>query len=431
MKYAYLVNDAMDSFNIIRNRINIGDNIQSIAVKLFYEKMGVDEKQIVRVGYFNSDKVASPCWLIVQGHFGKMQKKFMNNEKIYPIFIGYGLYESVLSMKEVEYYKRYEPILCRDEFTRNVLRSYGIKAYISGCLTIFISKDDLKEKEKALNYEKADKKYYFVDIPEETLKIIPSDIRDNAIICTQNISIDEKTMNINWDSFAVKRLREYRNNAKMIITTKLHCMCPAVGMDIPTIALGNNFSYRYSFCDAFITCYNTDEINKIDWMMTKNLTDITIVKNALLKIGKSFLEGKVDIDEIEKVDLFYEKRKRWTYCQEMKETIRNIWGGETEKKYMLWGASAGGNTVYNCIKELYPHAEMLEIIDSYATGLWEGKKIKSPEVAIKEHPNCLIIISTLSGKECALKMMNSLGKKNGKDYIVLHENISYKKKGNA
>lgn len=415
MKYAVFVNKGENDFNRIRKRINIGDNIQSMAVKRLFEYAHIAKENIMEIPYFGAEKVMKPCNLIIQGHFSRQTNMaFMHNPYINPIFIGFALMDSILLPEEIEYFKKYEPILCRDEFTQKIFERYQIEAYICGCLTLTL---DRRQKEPSNGF------YFFVDVKDEFIKKIPEHVKKKAIFLTQNIEIDkadEQTMEYG-EKIAYKRVNEYRDSAKMIITSKLHCMCPCVAMGIPTLAVGNNFSYRYSFIDAFVPMLDEKNFEDYGWDSRIGINELEGMKSQLLEIGVSMLAGEPNREKIFKVHEFYLKRKRWNYCKGIKEKISVLFGKKKNPEFILWGASAGGNTVYSCIKELYPESKMIAIVDKYAKGKWEGHFIEEPIATIEKNPDAIVIISTLSGWKEADALLKSMGKKKGIMYDLIHE----------
>ena len=106
----------------------------------------------------------------------------------------------------------------------------------------------------------------------------------------------------------------------------------------------------------------------------------------------------------------------------MKVELRRIFKDESCPKFIIWGASVGGNTVYCCIKELYPKSELTAIVDQYTEGIWAGKEIEKPEKVIRENPDVVVIVATLSGEKDAELLMSKMGRKKMKDYFIIHEN---------
>lgn len=417
MKYAKFVNRGNNDYMKRTRMLNLGDNIKSIAVNKLLSYSEIQQGDIIEVSYYNQSTITEPCCLIVNNHYNRqMNLDYMNNRFIRPIFIGWALMDSELLPEEVAYLKKYEPILCRDEFTKNVLTKYQVEAYIMGCLSLTFDK-------RVEDCERD--KFYFVDVPEKFLKKLPNKIRENAVFTRQHIKlehIDEGVMK-DGEHLAHERLNEYCNNAKMIISPLLHCITPCLAMGIPVIAVGSNFSYRYGFIDAFVTSYNEKTFAEYNWEQKVKETDIEEIKHLILETGRSMIEGTPDYKSIKKLDDYYSKRTKWDYCYAMKKDLKDIFGDRDEPLFILWGASVGGHTVYNCIKELYPTSEMYSIVDSYAKGIWEGKEIREPETVIKGNPNVVVIVATVSGQNDARILMGSMNRREGVDYFMIHESM--------
>lgn len=184
MKYAKFVNTQLVDYNALTGMINIGDNIQSYAMDILFRYAGIDKKNILEIPFYGSSKTDEPCYLIAHGHFGRQyDMDFMNNPDICPIFIGFACKDSYFTPEEIAYFKKYEPILCRDEFTKNVLCRYDIEAYISGCLTTTLERRNEED-------NRTRDRYYFVDVKDNYLKLIPEQIKENAVFTSQNLYVE-------------------------------------------------------------------------------------------------------------------------------------------------------------------------------------------------------------------------------------------------
>ncbi len=396
--------------------VNIGDNIKSISVKQLFQYANIRESDILEVSYYDQSSISEPCSLILNSHYRRSTSmNYMYNSNIRPVFIGWGLAQSDLLPEEINYIKQYEPILCRDEFTKAILTKYQIEAYVIGCLSLTFDRRESAEGNNG--------KYYFVGVKEKFMEFVPEYIRNQAVVTTQHVKmdyIDEQVMK-EGEINAKRLLSEYKQNAKMVISPLLHCICPCVAMGIPTVAVSDNFSYRYSFLDAFITSYNKESFSKYDWRKPENSVEMESIKKLILNAGCSVLEGSPDFDSIKKLDNFYANRKKWNYCSSMKNELKNIFKEDPCPQFIIWGASAGGHTVYCCIKELYPQSEMKAIVDRYEEGVWAGKKIEKPEKVIAENPDIVVIVATMSGESDAESLMSKMGRQKLKDYFLIHE----------
>jgi hypothetical protein len=114
--------------------INLGDNAQSIAIRHVYRTLGIPDDETVLI---NRDALPSydgeRAILIMNGVF--LNWSFPLPPSIHPIFVGFHTPENVIQ-QNVETFKRHEPIGCRDSATTELMRSHGVQAFTTGCLTL-------------------------------------------------------------------------------------------------------------------------------------------------------------------------------------------------------------------------------------------------------------------------------------------------------
>ena len=76
-------------------------------------------------------------------------KNWPPSKSIFPLFISFHInpmaQSLMLSDNSLEYLKKYEPIGCRDNFTREVLSKKGIEAYYSSCVTTTFRRENYLE----------------------------------------------------------------------------------------------------------------------------------------------------------------------------------------------------------------------------------------------------------------------------------------------
>ena len=123
--------------------VNIGDDIQTLAAINFLRKKGITEYSFIDREKL-SDYDGEPVTLIMNGWFIHKIKKFPPSDKITPVFISVHICHEKLISNNINYFKKYEPIGCRDEATIKKFKKYNINAYFTGCLTLLF--DDVKEK---------------------------------------------------------------------------------------------------------------------------------------------------------------------------------------------------------------------------------------------------------------------------------------------
>lgn len=209
MKYARFVNTGMSEYLKRVCMVNIGDNIKSISVKQLFQYANIRESDILEVSYYDQSSISEPCSLILNSHYRRSTSmNYMYNSNIRPVFIGWGLAQSDLLPEEINYIKQYEPILCRDEFTKAILTKYQIEAYVIGCLSLTFDRRESAEGNNG--------KYYFVGVKEKFMEFVPEYIRNQAVVTTQHVKmdyIDEQVMK-EGEINAKRLLSEYKQNAK-------------------------------------------------------------------------------------------------------------------------------------------------------------------------------------------------------------------------
>ena len=201
---------------------NLGDNMQIIALDYVYKKMGVPENEIVYIDYhelssYNGEYVILPITMpMVDYCENGIAGRFSSH--IIPVFISLCIVKDKLSNQEIEYLKKYEPIGCRDEITMNTLRKYGIHSYIHGCITAIMPK---RTKEQAQNATKV----FMVDVNSAFYPYIPEKILNSS----EKRSHYRNGYLISAKKEAYDQYMEYINEAKLVITSLLHCASPCLG----------------------------------------------------------------------------------------------------------------------------------------------------------------------------------------------------------
>tara|TARA_B100001057_G_scaffold441290_1_gene475798 strand:+ start:225 stop:1184 length:960 start_codon:yes stop_codon:yes gene_type:complete len=121
---------------------NLGDFIQSIAAT----KLMMPEKPLI----LNRDQLNNyygpQVKLIMNGWFMEQPENWPPSSSITPLFISFHLNPAaesgMLTTKGILYFKKHQPIGCRDYYTQKTLEEHGIKTYFSGCLTLSLKRAD-------------------------------------------------------------------------------------------------------------------------------------------------------------------------------------------------------------------------------------------------------------------------------------------------
>jgi hypothetical protein len=214
---------------------NLGDEIQSIAAEQFLPRIDMKLDRDTLGGVKTIEKYL----IIMNGWFAfRPQDFFPPSDSILPIFFGFHMTEHnnavsrFLSNENVCYFKKHEPIGCRDRRTMKLLADKGVDAFYSKCLTLTFprrSKDPI------------DAKVFIVDADHIP---IPDFLHDGATTISQDTYtfFNDHTKT----SMAKDLLFTYQNQARLVITTRLHCALPCIAMGIPVIFFGDVENTRIS-----------------------------------------------------------------------------------------------------------------------------------------------------------------------------------------
>ena len=251
---------------ILRFWINIGDYIQSIAVRAFCDTVDIFlEREELHT--YNKNKIK----VILNGWFMHNPANWPPSDSITPKITSFHIDpDSVpLMLKDsgIAWLKTHGPVGCRDYWTKALLDKYGIPCYFSGCLTL-----TLGAKYKAAE---RDGKIYFVDAPLKRpgirtlmayipvlatswLKILKIHKRQNKSvidaalfyciyrqILTDDILLNGEFLSHNFPAdmlpdnkkrfeLAEELIKKYAK-ADLVITSLLHCALPCLGLGIPVI----------------------------------------------------------------------------------------------------------------------------------------------------------------------------------------------------
>jgi polysaccharide pyruvyl transferase WcaK-like protein len=133
------------------------------------------------------------------------------------------LKESFLTNKTIyNTFKKFEPIGCRDEATKNILKSVNIDAINNDCITLLMDKRSKEDEKNA-------KKLILVDVDE--FIPMPSNFKKKDIeYKSQMVDNGEALSNDEKLELSKEILNYYRKNAKLIITSRFHCAMPCIAM---------------------------------------------------------------------------------------------------------------------------------------------------------------------------------------------------------
>lgn len=299
------------------NESNIGDYVQSLAAKRFLPNVDV------LISREALDEVDFELAIILNGWFMHRPKKWPPSDSVKAKFVAFHMNDNVknimLTNKAVEYFKKREPIGCRDNFTKQALQEKGVDAYFSGCLTLTLERDKYTSSKKRegvvlcdILVHKKDKlplkrvirnphkiflKYLPAKIKEFKLallrdklvnKLIPEDILNKSVkVSNQNFKL--KTEEEKFKE--AKRLLKIYADAELVVTSRIHVALPCLAFGTPVIFIHpNRDNSRFS---GIIELFHTFTIKQIQETPEEELKSLFIKASKGNKELFKELRGKL------------------------------------------------------------------------------------------------------------------------------------------
>lgn len=287
--------------------INIGDYIQALASSQYYPHVD---------GFLDRDEDLNsydeePCKMIMNGWYMHNPQNWPPTGKIIPLFVAFHLNvlvrEELTSSISVNYLKKHQPIGCRDTNTVDILTSAGIKAYFSGCMTLTLGKKYHNEEKDHTTYivDPILSVDYGLNNIYQALRVIvrhPLDIINllkkdglhlhdgknklkkivktalyykvyskmfSKDIIMNSTYIHHYVENKNDDFYLLdkaEQLVKLYAKARLVITSRIHCALPCLGLETPVIYLREKADDYISTCrlGGIEDLFNMVEINNGD-----------------------------------------------------------------------------------------------------------------------------------------------------------------------
>jgi hypothetical protein len=275
---------------------NIGDEVQSIAAKQYLPRIDyllernsgkltkTTKDDVNKIDAITEDPIIK---VIYNGWFDGQYCKFPPPKQVEPLLISFHINEldhsndktfSYLDDKKIaftpiatnkEYFKKYEPIGCRDLHTVNKLTQNGISAFFSGCLTLTLKNRFTLRNNEILVVDS------HILCPKLFKDVIPDDIRSRASYISQVVSTEKRH---DEKMRLAQNMLDRIAQAKLVITSRLHTAMPCLAFDTPVIFLHDDLEdVRFSGLLKFLKSY-TKGTNGTSHKLDVNLNEFCKVK---------------------------------------------------------------------------------------------------------------------------------------------------------
>lgn len=383
MKYGYLSYRKHLLVNKNDRPMNLGDPIQSLAVLELFKRIGISEEDIIPLDRYDlSDYDGEEVAALINGaenyEFFAYHTRFLPlSQKIHPVFCSIHIHRD-LSESELASLRDNQPIGCRDEYTVNYLRSKGIDAFLSGCLTmLFPCRDQTKQYDKI----------FIVDCSDSTKEYIPDSILEDAEYLSQIVRIESQSSDFRltqdetgkYHEMAQIQLWRFRDEAKLVITGRLHVAAPCAAMGIPVVLVKDTFDERFQFIDRFLRLYVPEMLKDLDWDNIQSSIPEEI-KEQLTMLCKNMMGTAMAKRNL--ADLYRKKIQTIDFAGEEEIVVSKFPMGQDEAfTYCIWGVCMPNSyLLYEQMQKKFPNSRMLYAIDTWATGIYKDNiKIIHPD----------------------------------------------------
>ena len=234
-----------------KTTLNLGDDIQTYAAARLLPRVDyyLTRECLDHFASEDGEPVAVPMnawWLWSKWNWPPA-------ECIYPLLVSMhigerDIYASGSPMKREwldgiggDFFRAYGPAGCRDAATVELLQSCGIDSYLSGCLTLTLPQQ--KKTEDAGTYA------CLVDLPPALEEKAREWLKDTGLrIVTQSHRCDYLNVEVPFDRRmkTVEEVLTLYQNAKVVITSRLHATLPCLAMGTPVVSIFDQSSPLYS-----------------------------------------------------------------------------------------------------------------------------------------------------------------------------------------
>lgn len=302
---------------------NLGDDIQSYAAMKFLPQVDyiIDREAMDE---FIPDK-KEYVTTIMNGWYLHKKYHFPFSPYIHPLLLSMHFTENDLITKRgyqfldgytKDFLSQFGKIGCRDHGTEEMLKEKGYDTYFSGCMTLTIDKIG---KKKTGNY------ICVIDMKDEIIDKVRELFPEMEIKVMSHWIVPEEISKLSLEE-RMKQVEDYLTiyqNARMLITDRLHCALPAIALETPValIFYEHNADRLTTFKD-YVTHYSEGqflEITREELLKVKNPDYYKKIRNSLKKRVKKFVEESktisLDINQLPEVSWYQDSVQRMNHME--------------------------------------------------------------------------------------------------------------------
>ena len=226
---------------------NRGDDIQSYAASILTEGAELCDREKLNL-------IEIPTKLLCNGWFMENGANWPPNRKVNPLFLSFHI--STKSQKEltspssIAYFKKHQPIGCRDTHTLTLLQKHNVTCFLSGCLTLTLPRYTGQRGDNILFVDVMRTNYTSSYRKAIVSRIIPERFKEKIEFIT-HFSKEMKFQTSDERMNEAKLLLDRYKKAKLVFTSLIHCALPCVAMGTPVVFVDAGFNNNVAKRDRF------------------------------------------------------------------------------------------------------------------------------------------------------------------------------------
>lgn len=415
MKYGVPLNN-LGAYASAMPLYNMGDSAKAFAILNAYKALGVPDSAIAFIDVcdlqtYDKEYVLFPLSTINQG---TCIPPIPYSPKIIPVPIGMTFASKNLEDSALDYLRRIEPVGCRDEYSLHYLRAQGVRAYLSGCMTMTLPQR---------TNQPTSPKIFLIDVPQSLIPFIPPHIMQHAEYVTHAVDLADRPMRreeaIECHRRGMELFQRYEDEATLIVSSRLHGVAPSLARGIPVIFATENISHRFSWIDRYVPVYTPDMFHEIDW--SPSVVEYSAYKSKIIELFFSQINRvREQYDLMYEVSEWYENRTKSRYASHYYDIASSLKGKVAEDfKYVIWGCGLTGESLWEVLQELFPHARLVAAIDEFQADTmksFHGAPVFTSD-ALVDYSDAFVFLATNTGKVMGRSVLKRLGREEGTHFL--------------
>lgn len=374
--------------------------------------MGLDDSQIKYIDFYSlesykGEKLILPINFMIMPNILGVDMLNISDD-IIPVFLGLTLTQTDINEKQKVFLKKWQPIGCRDEYTRNALNSMGIDAYIGGCIATTIEPGKVtKNRDKVI----------FVDVPKGVEKYIPEEKYNDIIIMEHEyvVTYEQVCNDCSYKRKALEQIEFYDKNARMIVTSRFHGAVIGLALGIPVILVAENNFYKFSWLSKLLTFYDSTSFDRIDW--NPKSVDVSLLKSNMVEVAINRIKYaySMNVPAVE-LDTMLENPLRddslaLRYASSAIEYITTNWNKDDDIIYGLWGVNDNAEEIYQYINKNYKNSKLIKVYDGLRTVQFHEYVSEKPDEG-NIPDDCFLFVTSNTAHKVAKELFERIGKEN-------------------